>query len=139
MKLIRGHRSNWIKVYSFVFALQFLVSSFCIASPVVAVEAVISNHCHQSMGHSNMMKHGVSSIPMQKNQTSACTHCSSPDDFSVFSTDLDSPLVEQLITFVVSADTILPNTTAWLNLSGRAQAPPQSSTTLYTTTQRIRI
>jgi len=124
--------------FTFVFAVQILVSSLCISTAAQAMETVSLEHCHQSMEHSNM-QHEMGSEPMQEMPMPACSHCASPDDFAVYVNDLDVSPVELLIAFIAFGEANNPSAAVSLNFSERVQAPPRSSTTLYTTTQRILI
>ncbi len=130
-----------------VFAMQILVSSLCISTSAQAIETIAPEHCHQNMMGSDtshdMMHHSMSDMSMQAQPEqmpkSACSHCDSPDEIALFVNDLDISSPHLILAFVVmetfstDAEAVLPN------FSERAQAPPRSSTTLYTTTQRIRI
>lgn len=147
MKLMRGNRSRLSMTFMLVFAVQILVSSLCISTSAQAMETISPEHCHQSMtdtdmGH-GMTHHSMSEIPMQAQPEqmppATCSHCSSPDDIALFVNDLDISSPHLILAFVVM-ETI--STHAEAELPGfieRAQAPPRSATTLYTTTQRIRI
>ncbi|MDT8376766.1 MAG: hypothetical protein RQ867_08570 [Mariprofundaceae bacterium] len=142
MKLMRRNHNRLSVTLTLVFAMQILASSLCISTAAQAMETVSLNHCHQSMEHSNMQHEmGSRSMQAQPEQLpiSACSHCASPDDFAVFVNDLDSSPVGFLIAFVASGETANPSATVSLSLSERALAPPRSSTTLYTTTRRIRV
>ena len=124
-----------------VFAVQVFASSLCISTTAQAVETVSLEHCHQSMEHSGI-QHEMSSMqaqPMQEIPMSACSHCASPDDFAIFVNDVDASPADLLLAFIVLETIPATSSAALPNFVERAQAPPNSSSTLYTTTQRIRI
>ena len=128
-----------------VFAVQILVSSLCISTSAQAMETISTEHCHQDMANAGM-DHGMMQASMSTESTqpvqmppATCSHCDSPGDIALFVNDLDISSPHLILAFVVS-ETVSIHTEAELpNFIERAQAPPRSSTTLYTTTQRIRI
>ncbi len=149
MKLMGRNRDSrykgWSVAFTLVFAVQLLASTLCLVSSAQAAEEIMASHCHETMkmdsGHHMSMQHEMGAKPAHAQpedmQMSTCSHCESPEDVALFVNDLD--LSEQLSAFiVVEASTTFP-ATASRNFMERAQAPPRSSTTLYTTTQRIRI
>jgi len=130
MKLMRRDRNRWSVAFTLVFAVQILISSLCISTTAQAMETASSEHCQQSMEQANM-HHEMS--------MSACSHCASPEDFALFSSSLDLSPTDLLLAFVVVDTSTATSATTLLNFMDRAHAPPRSSTTLYNTTQRIRI
>jgi hypothetical protein len=128
--------------FMFVFAVQIFASSLCISTTAQAAEASSLEHCHQNIEHA-AMQHEMGSMPMQAGSEqlpmSACSHCSAPDDFTVISSAPDQIPVTFLVIYL--ATTLMTPTfgaTTPLFIE-KAQAPPNSSSTLYITTQRIRI
>lgn len=143
MKLEKTNRNRWSVTFSVMFAVQLLASSLCISTAVQAAE-VAANHCHESSTHAEMSRSDMSSENMQQEKNvidhsmaSACTHCASPDDFSVSINSLDHSPVMFLLAYMTTE--LAASKASAAPFTERAQAPPQSSTTLYTTTQRILI
>lgn len=130
-----------------VFAVQILVSSLCISTSAQAMETISPEHCHQSMANSDMnhgmMHQAMSEMPMQAQPEqmpkSACSHCDSQDEIALFVNDLDVSSPHLILAFVVMETINQQSASDLPNFIERAQAPPKSSSTLYTTTQRIRI
>jgi hypothetical protein len=147
MKLMRNNRNRWSMTFTLVFAVQLLVSALCIIPSAQAAVAIEANHCHEAMQHNSgqqpNMQHEMGAKQMQAQPeqlpTSACSHCASPASFAVFINDLNISPTDLLFAFVVLETYSTTATTASLNFMERAQAPPRSSSTLYNTTQRIRI
>jgi len=133
--------------FMLVFAVQILVSSLCISTSAQAGERLSPGHCHQSMTDSgmahDMMHQTMSKMPMQGQSEqvppATCSHCSSPDDIALFVNDLDISSPHLILAFVVMASISIHSKAELPGFIERAQAPPRSSTTLYSTTQRIRI
>jgi len=130
-----------------VFAVQILVSSLCISTSAQAMETISPEHCQQTMANSEMdhgmMHQAMSEMPMQAQPEqmpkSACSHCDSQDEVALFVNDLDISSPHLILAFVVMETFSIHSEAELPDFSERAQAPPRSSTTLYTTTQRIRI
>lgn len=101
-----------------------------------------ANHCQETMQH-EMSTTSMHEMAMQaqpeSSPMSACSHCSSPENFALFTHDLDISPSDLLFAFVVLESSEAIAVTTPMNFIKRAQAPPRSSTTLYNTTQRIRI
>lgn len=145
MKLMRGNRNRWSMAFSVMFAVQLLASSLCIATAVQAVEITTSNHCHEST-MPNMSRSDIQSASMQHeanamdhSMASACTHCASPNKFTVFAAHVDHSPVTFLLAYVATESPVSTSEVSSVSFTERAQSPPRSSTTLFTTTQRIRI
>ncbi|HKI60492.1 MAG TPA: hypothetical protein VKA23_05610 [Mariprofundaceae bacterium] len=147
MKLMRGSRGRLSITFMLVFAVQVLVSSLCISTSAQAMGTIAPEHCHQNMASFDMghgiMQQTMSEMPMQPQSeqlpSSTCSHCDSPDEIALFVNDLDISSPHLILAFMVM-ETIAQQ--SGINLPDfieRAQAPPRSSSTLYTTTQRIRI
>jgi len=85
------------------------------------------------------MGHDMSSEPMQEIPASACSHCTSPDGVTISSSFLDQAPVVVLIAYMATKATASTFESPALLFIEKAQAPPNSSSTLYTTTQRIRV
>lgn len=143
MKLVRRNRNRWSVTFTLVFAVQLLTSALCVVPSAQAAEAIKANHCHEAMQHNSgqqpNMQHEMGSNHIQEMPMSACSHCASPESFALFIHDLDISPTDLLFAFVVLETYSTTATTASLNFMERAHAPPRSSTTLYNTTQRIRI
>ncbi len=146
MKLIRGSRNKWSMAFSLMFAVQLLASSLCISTAVQAVETVASNHCHESMMHSGMPHSDTEAASVQHETAamdhamkSACTHCASPDDFTISATHTDHAPATFLLAYVAIDEAASAPETVSARFAERVQAPPRSSTTLYSTTLRILI
>ncbi|NOR72684.1 MAG: hypothetical protein GQ467_02250 [Mariprofundaceae bacterium] len=138
MKLMKRDRNRWSVAFTLVFAVQILVSSLCISTTAQAMETASSEHCQQNMEQVNM-HHEMGSQPMHEMSMSTCSHCASPEDFTLFASSLDVSPADLLLAFVVVETPATTSATTLLNFMERAYAPPRSSTTLYNTTQRIRI
>ena len=147
MKLMRRNRNRSSVVFTLIFAVQLLASTLCVVSSAQAAEAIQASHCHETMQHDSGqqmdMQHemGAQSIQAQSEPLpmSTCSHCAAPENFTLFVNDLDVSPSDLLFAFVVMETPVTTSATASLNFMERAQAPPRSSTTLYTITQRIRI
>ncbi len=133
--------------FSVMFAVQLLASSLCISTAAQAVETATGNHCHESSIHAGMPASDIqaaSSTQQEENamghsMAMACTHCASPDNFTVYTTHADHSPVTFLLAYVES-DAIAFAPEAFSAFPAeRVQALPRSSTTLYNTTQRILI
>jgi hypothetical protein len=146
MKLAKANRSRWNVTFSVMFAVQLLASSLCISTAAQAVEITAGNHCHESSIHAGMPTSDMQAANMQQEENAmdhsmamACTHCASPDNFTVYTTHVDhSPVTFLLAYMETDAIAFTPETSSAFPAE-RVQAPPRSSTTLYNTTQRIRI
>ncbi|MCF7821969.1 MAG: hypothetical protein K9M17_05965 [Mariprofundaceae bacterium] len=145
MKLMRGNRNRWSMAFTLVFTVQLLASTLCVVSSAQAAEVIKASHCHEAIQHDpgQHVQHGMGIRPMQPQSEqlpmSACSHCASPENFALFVNDLDASPADLLFAFVVLETYATAATAASLNFIKRSLAPPRSSTTLYTTTQRIRI
>jgi uncharacterized protein involved in copper resistance len=146
MKLMRRNRNRWSVAFTLVFAVQLLASSLCISTAAQAVETTADNHCHESRMHAGMPTSDMQAASMQQEENAmdhsmamACTHCASPENYTLFVNGLDVSPTDLLLAFVVVDRSTTTSATSLSNFIERAQAPPRSSTTLYNTTQRIRI
>ena len=139
---MRGYRHHGRIALALIFTAQILISSLCISTAAQAMETVSLEHCHQSIEHSNM-QHEMSSEAMhvdtQNMPMSACSHCSSPEDFSLFTSHIDLSPADFLLAIVEVGELASSTPLTLPAFVERTQAPPNSSSTLYTTTQRIRI
>ncbi|MES0372187.1 MAG: hypothetical protein ABUK11_07900 [Mariprofundaceae bacterium] len=138
MKLMRGNRNRWSVAFTLVFSVQLLVSALCVIPSAQAAVVAEVTHCNEAMQH-EMSAKSMQEMAMQAQPESSpmatCSHCSSPENFALFLNNLDISPSDLLLAFVV----VETAATTSQNFIARAQAPPRSSTTLYTTTQRIRI
>ena len=92
------------------------------------------------MGHGMMhQKMGAKSTQPVQMPATTCSHCASPDDITLFVNDLDISSPHLILAFVVMEAFSIQTEAELPSFTERPQAPPRSSTTLYTTTQRIRI
>jgi len=147
MKLMGRNRNRWSVAFTLVFAVQLLASTLCIVSSAQAAEEIKANHCHETMQMNSAdqmdMQHEMASMPMlaqpEPSPMSVCSHCASPENFALFLNNLDISPSDLLLAFVMVDTSSTASATASQSFIERAQAPPRSSTTLYTTTQRIRI
>jgi len=145
MKLMGRNRNRLSVTFTLVFAVQLLATTLCLVSSAQAAEEITANHCVDAMQmdstHQMAMQHEMAVKPMQAQSEqmpmSACSHCESPEDIALFINNLD--LSNLLSAFIVVETSATTSATTSQNFVERAQAPPRSSTTLYTTTQRIRI
>ncbi|MFC1536222.1 hypothetical protein ACFL48_00230 [Pseudomonadota bacterium] len=133
MQFISRIRSRQSVTFTAIFALQLFAASFCISSATQAAETVATNHCHASVDSASSGHTG-----MQHSPESTCSHCAAPDDFSFSINDLNQAPGMQLLAYIEFKAVYSEPESAAFNTE-RAQAPPNSSKTLYTTTQRIRI
>jgi len=145
MKLMGRNRNRWSVAFTLAFSVQLFASTLCLVSSAQAAEEIKASHCHETMqmdsSHQMAMQHEMGTKPIhdqsEKMPMSACSHCESPEDIALFINDLD--LSGQLFTFIVVETSATTSASTSENFTERAQAPPRSSSTLYTTTQRIRI
>jgi len=137
MKLNRGVTRRLRTAVSALFAVQLLVSSFCFVAPASAGEGMVSGHCHEKM----QIKHAQ--MPMQKashhDSGSACTHCDSPQNLHTVAYAADLTPATMLLAIFASHDAVTAPFAGERFPPANAQAPPDSSRLLFTTTQRIRI
>jgi len=141
MQLMRGNHRRLGVAFSVIFAMQLLASSLCIVTPAQATEAVSNGHCHQSM-HSMNMGHTAKAMhpSLPRKHDTACTHCDSPQNLNTTVQAADLVPAAMLLAVVVPlAEIASPAAVHTSGFADRAQAPPDSSDTLFTTTQRIRI
>jgi len=147
MKLMGRNRNRWSAAFALVFAVQLLASTLCLVSSAQAAEEIKASHCHESMQRDSeqhaSMQHEMGDRSMQSqpepSPMSACSHCASPENFALFVNNLDLSSTDLLLAFIVVETALTTSETTSQNSVDRAQAPPRSSTTLYSTTQRIRI
>ena len=148
MKLRREIKRHLLTTVSAVFIVQLLVSSFCFVTPASAMETMASNHCHEQMmqmdtnHHTDMMHDGSAHQwghqPVHPSG-SACSHCDLPQNATTASHAIDLTPAPMLLAVLTSyIDSFAAVTDKSFRLE-KAQAPPDSSDLLLTTTQRIRI
>lgn len=137
MKLNRGVNRRLRTVVAAVFAVQLLVSSFCFAIPASAGQAVATGHCHEKMltMHSGMPMEQ----PTHHDSGKGCAHCDAPQNLNTVSVATDLAPAAVLIAIVEPLAEVGMPVSADVFSAEKAQAPPDSSDLLLTTTQRIRI
>jgi len=141
MKLNREVTRRLRTAVSALFVVQLLVSSFCMVSPASAAQTSISEHCHEQMQMSpgNMPVSQSSHHSSHHTADNGCAHCDMPQDLNTVSASHNISPVAVLLAVVTSANETLPPVSITAFSPEKAQAPPDSSGILLTTSQRLRI
>ncbi|WP_161984372.1 hypothetical protein [Mariprofundus erugo] len=137
MLTIRKIRPALYRLMAMLFAMQMVVTGFCVlapqahAMPMVAhamMQADMAGACADVASmHSHPVKHGH-----------ACAHCDQTDTLTPVQLDQDhtTPLLAMVAEYGRPALFSLSGVTG---LSSLSRGPPRSASLLFTTTQRIRI
>jgi len=137
MKWMKGDKRHLRTAFSAVFLVQLLVASFCFVTPASAVEPVVSEHCHEQMG--SMSGDMPMEQPSHHGSSKGCAHCDAPQNLNTVSATTDLTPSAMLLAIVAPfTEAVMPASTDAFT-GEKAQAPPDSSGILLSTTQRIRI
>jgi len=135
MKFNRGATHRLRSAVSALFVVQLLIASFCMVTPAAAMEEISSGHCHKQV--SQEMHHNMSGS--QHDLDHVCAHCDSPQNLNTLTHAFDLTPAHMLLAYISAYAEIQSSIAAESFSTDKAQAPPDSSTLLLTTTQRIRI
>jgi len=122
-----------------LFAVQLFAAGFCMMMPeahAMPMAAMASHNMDMSADHCATTAEVTHDAGMDQ---SACAHCNQPDELLQIShANVDAELL--LLGFISLQLNAIPMAEALLTLDSHpATGPPGSSTSLYQTTQRIRI
>ncbi|MDX8396307.1 MAG: hypothetical protein R8K22_07840 [Mariprofundaceae bacterium] len=138
MKLLGISRSRWNMAFAMLFAVQLMMSAFCVITPAIAAESQV--HCHgENMKMSSMTVQSQETSSMPDMSVSACVHCDVPTTFLKASGNLDHHQNTLLLAVISMPLTLSVTYDTQPLLMVKSHAPPRSSTLLFQTTSRILI
>ena len=143
MELTLLHMKLPIKIHkhlrtalSAVFVIQLLAASLCFVASASAMETETTSLCHEQM---HMSTENMVHQQKPQHHSDACTHYDAPQNLTATSITINLIPAAVLLAIVekpLTADLQFERDFVQIE---KAQAPPDSSTLLLTTTQRFRI